>query len=400
MWAYLLGWISGYVILQIYGENKERFLNLALQKGIEIYDINWLSDEVVEAKVNYHQIGALRKIGRVTHCPFKIRTKKGLPFCYQHMKRRKMLAVGLLLFCAGFFALSSLSFAVKVVPQEELVTLDVNEVAEKAAVLGVKPGAWISRLDFTAIEKQLKKEIPELSWVAIERRGTLLKILVAEREIYPEEENQATIGAIWSDRDALVESVLIKHGQAMVQRGDTVTDGQLLVAPLADGRADAIIQARVWYEGYGEGALREAVTKSLGEAKSRYYLTNQTGTEKLWLWGSDTDQLFAAAATNSEDIILTKQSYQPELWPGLTLPFVITKEMAQPQLMLYQDNTETVAKEKALQQAKDSLEQQTGPNCQLLQEEVDYQYLEEKGVWSVRVRWECLEEIGVRHRTE
>ena len=39
MLNYFIGWLKGYIVITILGKNKERFLNLALQQNIDIYDV-------------------------------------------------------------------------------------------------------------------------------------------------------------------------------------------------------------------------------------------------------------------------------------------------------------------------------------------------------------------------
>ena len=48
MLTMFLSWLRGYVVLHISGGAPERLLNLALQRDIDIYDINWLTDDLLE----------------------------------------------------------------------------------------------------------------------------------------------------------------------------------------------------------------------------------------------------------------------------------------------------------------------------------------------------------------
>ena len=50
MLTMFLSWLRGYVVLHISGGAPERLLNLALQRDIDIYDINWLTDDLLEVK--------------------------------------------------------------------------------------------------------------------------------------------------------------------------------------------------------------------------------------------------------------------------------------------------------------------------------------------------------------
>lgn len=392
MLTMLLSWLRGYVVLHITGANRQdRFLNLALQRDIDIYDINWLSEEILELKAAYGELGRLKKIAKITGCTLKARRSTGLPFVYKYLWRRKSLAVGIILFGLGLFVFSQVIFDVQVVPREELKQLDSDVVLEKAQELGIRPGAFMYNLDTDRLAKIIQADIDELSWVYISRQGTVVNIEIAERSIYPDELENATLGAIWANRDALIEDVLVKHGQPMVSHGDTVRKGTLLVSPLADGRADAIIKARVWYEGYGEGALREKLTREAGLSRFVYYIMR--GENRLTLWDF--------AANKNQSNMQQKVARQE-------LPFNLQEEelkLCQDRLtaesVFWHDNTEEEAKAKAYAQAKSSLEAQLGEAgaYQLLDEQISWQLLS-GGIWAANVRWECLEEIGERSRSQ
>jgi sporulation protein YqfD len=391
---YLWGWIRGYVVITIFGSGKEQFLNLALQQNMDIYDVEWREGEepFIVAKADYHDLGGLRKIAHKTGCRFKLGRRKGLPFFYRYLKKRKMLAVGLVIFCIGLYVLSGFVWFIKVTPQEHIKYLDENQVIAQAEKYGIKKGVWGRNLNFDAVQKQLMIDIPELSWVSIERRGTLINFNVAERDIWTEEEENATVGAIWANRTALIEEVLIKHGQPMVETGQLVQKGALLVSPLADGRADAIIRGRVWYEGYGECAVSQSMDVASGEEKKHIYLLrpNAEGVEasrlKLWGWYKENGEV-------KEKV--ERATVQPRLFADFRLPFSFLVETITPVETVSLENTEAEAKAKALSAARQSLRQQIGENNQLVEETVEYHLKD--GVCCMTVKWECREEIGMRN---
>jgi similar to stage IV sporulation protein len=387
MLTYVLSWLRGYAVLHLSGGRQERFLNLALQRDIDVYDINWLGEDLLEVKADWQELGRLRKIAKITGCEMQIRRSQGLPFACKYLRRRKAFVAGVLVFALGLAALSQLVFAVQVLPQENLEQLAADEVLQRAAEHGVKPGAIFRSLPIDEIEQQLKHEIPELSWVYIERQGVNVNIKVAERSIYPEELENATIGAILANRDALIEDVLIKRGYAEVSHGQTVHKGELLVSPLEDGRADAIIRARVWYEGYGEGVTREEVVEPLGESRFVYRLVGADGGKSLILWGVppvvEGENSGVKSDVSEVNIALRGENFRLQV------------EKLTPQISKFITHSEDEAKAQALEQALSSLREQIGDENKLLNQEVEYVLLD-GDVWAANVRWECIEEIGVR----
>jgi similar to stage IV sporulation protein len=387
---YFIGWLKGYIVITILGKNKERFLNLALQQNIDIYDVEQPEEQsnIIIAKACYRDLRRLRKIARQTHCHFKMGRRRGLPFAYGYMKKRKMLAIGLVIFCIGLYVLSGFVWFVEVTPREKIKYLDENEVISLAEEYGIKRGVWGRDLDFDAVEKELLKEIDELSWISIERKGILINFNVAERGIWTEEENNATMGAIWANRTALLEEVLIKHGQPMVEAGQLVHKGDLLVSPLADGKADAIIRGRVWYEGYGECAMSSEIQKTVEKPKKNIYIMGRDSEKLLKIWGME-------ESSSDGNQKVEKTIIKPRLWQDITLPINFLVETVTPMETVTITMTEGEAKAKALAEARQSLRQQIGENNVLLEETIEYHL--KNGVCTMSVKWECKEEIGMRN---
>ena len=400
MLRYLWGWLCGYVVITVFGKNKEQFLNLALQRNIDIYDIEYkeAAEPLVIAKVSCGDLRFLRTVSRKTGCRFKIGRRYGLPFFCKYLKKRKMLVLGMALFCVGLYVLSGFVWFIEVTPREQVKYLDENEIIALGEQYGIKKGVWGRNLDFDSIQKQMLTDIPELSWIAVERRGILINYNVAERDVWTEEENNATMGAIWANRKALIEEILIKHGTAAAETGQLVQKGDLLVSPLADGRADAIIRGRVWYEGYGECALKEVSQKPDGAAKKYVYLlrSNADGVDPsfLRLWGLgdwNTDE----AGSNGENLLIKTTKAQPCFFGRLTLPITFLVKEITPAKQVVREYTEEEAKSKALAEARKSLRQQIGENNTLIEEKTDYKL--QDGVCRITVKWECKEEIGMRN---
>ena len=153
MLTMFLSWLRGYVVLHISGGAPERLLNLALQRDIDIYDINWLTDDLLEVKAAWRELGQLKKMAKVTGCNLKTRRSQGLPFVYRYLRRRKTLAAGVLLFALGLAGLSQLVFAVRIQPQEQLTQLETETVRLRAAELGLRPGAVWRLLDVDELAK-------------------------------------------------------------------------------------------------------------------------------------------------------------------------------------------------------------------------------------------------------
>lgn len=82
-WSFVIG----YVTLLVEGAGLEKFLNMAVSRGIYLWDIVWLDPQKIRLKVRISAIRALRHIARRTHCRFHIQAKEGLPFTAARFKK-------------------------------------------------------------------------------------------------------------------------------------------------------------------------------------------------------------------------------------------------------------------------------------------------------------------------
>ena len=88
--------MSGYVKIQLEGYFVERFLNLALNQKITIWDIRRMQDGRIIAKVTPKEFKYLRKIARTTNCRVKILKKSGIPFLIIKYRKRKIFVIFIL----------------------------------------------------------------------------------------------------------------------------------------------------------------------------------------------------------------------------------------------------------------------------------------------------------------
>lgn len=272
MWSYL----QGYVVIVVEGKQIEKFINMAVSKGYNLWDIYQPRDNLMLAKVDLGVYPALRHVARACRCRMRIRDKKGLPFMAVKIRRRRMLAVGAFLFFVSLYILSSFIWSVEVTSNRELHLITREQVLEEVSDLGLRRGALRFALDTKEIGESLEKEFPQISWVGVEVRGTKAIVSVVEK-ILPGEESARGPGNIVAQKDGIIKEILVLSGEPKVAAGDTVKKGEILISgviypePLPQEQqqpqeqgdptqeepsqreplyltAKGIVRARIWYE--------------------------------------------------------------------------------------------------------------------------------------------------------
>ncbi|MHB1125791.1 MAG: sporulation protein YqfD [Bacillota bacterium] len=286
--------IWGYVILQVEGPALEKFINLAIERGIHLWDAARLG-KTLRVKVNLGGFWALRHIARKTGCRFSILSKEGLPFFYMRLRRRKMLVLGAVFFLAALYFLASFFWFVEVRTTEDLHYLDKDRILKVARFYGLYSGAVKSKVNLTWVENGIAANLPEVAYVGVKVHGTAATIEVVERKKMPRDYQDKQPAHIVAAKDGVITEILVLAGDGKVNEGDTVRKGQLLISgiiqpPAPDAninpgandppaqhtpertKAKGLVRARVWYQAYGESPVVVAEERMTGESKTAIHI--------------------------------------------------------------------------------------------------------------------------------
>jgi len=279
IWSFL----TGYVSLVVEGKSLEKLINMAVSRGLYLWDVKWLDQDRARVNVRLNAIKSLRHMAR-RKSRFRIVNKAGLPFRIARVKKRKILWVGAVLSVFLVYLMSSFIWFVEVEGNKSLPAEKVISAAEHA---GLGMGTLKLGLDKDKIERYIKNAVPEVAWVGVRITGTKALIEIAEKVLIPPVDNSPADVA--AERDGLVQQLLVLNGKAVVNEGDMVKQGDVLITgvikpelkpeeeqspetpgqrvtpePIKFVRAKGIVRAKVWYDGYGECRLVDAGTKRTG----------------------------------------------------------------------------------------------------------------------------------------
>ncbi len=261
-----LDYLGGIVTVRIRGPYPEKIINLALSRGLYLADIK-RDGQGISFTMRRTGYRPLENIAEQFGYEIEVVTQKGLPFYRRVIKQRWMLFVGSLIFILGLYILSSFVWFFDI---RGTNTVKAEVVAQSAARFGLQRWAFKGSLDKIRIEEGILREIPELSYVEVNIKGVRATIKVVEK-VLPGEQFTGPCNLV-AAKGGVVEEVMALDGTVVVQKGDTVGVGTVLISGtiIPEGeypeglspsprlvRAQGTVKARVWYEGYGEHPLVE-----------------------------------------------------------------------------------------------------------------------------------------------
>ena len=221
--------LKGYVKIKAEGKSPERFMNLCNAHKILLWDVE-VCGMIYEMKVSAADYKRLRPFVKKTGTKLTILNKYGLPFFIHRFRKRRMFFSGLCI-CTAFVYLMSLFLWN--IHFEGNITQSTEQLIDYLETMGVKHGTQKSKIVCEDIERNLRKEYPNMLWVSAEIRGTRMIIQIKENEdkdiLSKIEEKDETPVSIAAQEDGVIESMIVRAGTPVVSIGDEVKKGQILV---------------------------------------------------------------------------------------------------------------------------------------------------------------------------
>ncbi len=161
--------------------------------------------------------------------PFEAGDPLGLYGIYKKTKHKKAILLGILLSVIMMICFGNLVWDVRVEGNSKIPDIKIIEGLEKS---GLKVGDVFLLTDRSKTEQSFLSSNPEISWININKRGTVAYITVIENENTGHESEVPREGYsnIVAQYDSVIEEISVKRGYALVKAGDTVKKGDILIS--------------------------------------------------------------------------------------------------------------------------------------------------------------------------
>ena len=383
IWNYFLG----YLVIRVDGLSLEKFINLCVSRGVKLWGIKRISYTSLTAKIGIKDFRALPPIVRIVRCKVKITEKRGFPFLAYRFRHRKMLIVGMAIFLVALYGLSSFVWVVEV---EGAIKIDEEIVYNLLEQKGVKPGVYKGKLNLWEIENEMLIEIPEISWISIELKGTKAIARVVEGVKPPILIDTSTPCNVIASKDGIIDQLIVMEGEAQVEVGDTVTKGKLLVSGIIDHddaqviryvHARANIFARTWYEGKGQVSF-----DSVSKIRTGRKVTHKLLETKNW-----------EVNINNKEIPFAEYEIEERKEPLLGIDIIaglswVVRDYYEVEINSSGDKNE-LAKTKASEKAMEDALKNIPKGAKIIDKKFKYDIIKDKGYEAI-VYVEVLEDIA------
>lgn len=299
----LIRFIRGYVTFKIVGRFPERFINLAIKRGIGVFDAVPQNDSI-SASMLVSDYKAVRPVARRCSVRLKIQSRHGLPFITYKFRNRWGIVAGAAVFLTVALLMQNFVWSIEV---NGIKTLSETKFMSTLRETGFSEGRFKGTLDLHKIERELLLEYKEIGWISINLMGTHAEIEVKEKVLVPQKEYSSDYCNIISSADGIILSENIKRGTSEVKVGSAVSKGQLLVSSIFENSlgdlkfvdADAEVIASTQY----------TFTATCDEAVCFYEPVNKDMRSSIGIFFADFPVTYTAETPFFSSYVESKQVY-------------------------------------------------------------------------------------------
>ena len=288
--------IIGVETVHFSARERRVYSALLMRAGILAADTENLDDGGLSVSLRRRDLRRLRAMAAQRGLPIPVSiSQTGLPRLAAYLKMRPGLPIGITLAVLIWVISTCFVWRVDVVCLDNAQGtaardfVDVEEVRDSLAEMGVCAGMFLPGMDARRLENRFLIGREDVSWIAINRCGTVLSVEVrpahtASRDQEPSldaQEDEYLYGTnLVADADGRVLSFSVRGGQPVVTAEQFVLRGELLASGIytsetgdaVGGRAHGEVLAQTVRILTAEIPLHENVAETTGTARTTYTL--------------------------------------------------------------------------------------------------------------------------------
>lgn len=231
----------GYLYVRMTGYSPERFFNLCGNAGIILWELHREETGYVFC-ISLRAFRRLKPMLRKSGTQIRILKRVGLPFLLFRYRKHRFFAIGILAAFLFLMVMSRFVWSVEISGNHQYsAQLLTKFLAEEQIGYGVRK----REIDCENAEVLLRNHFPDITWVSVRLSGTKLYVAVQERLPAGNagEESALVASDLVTEVAGEVTSVLVRRGTALVQAGDEVEAGTVVVSgmiPIQDDSGETV----------------------------------------------------------------------------------------------------------------------------------------------------------------
>ncbi len=386
----LIGYLLGYVTIEIEGYFIERFMNICNSQKIFLWNLKRPKTTIMKVNVSIQDFKKLKPIAKKTKCRVKICDKKGIPFFFHRYKKRKIFLILCILAIIAILSLSNFIWNIEITGTNKI---NKQEIEQLLAENDFKPGKCKIGLSTKGIIDQIRLIREDIAWVGIEIKGTNAIVKIVEADLKPDIIPENEYCNIVATKEGMIVKVSAQNGTPVVKEGDIVTKGSTLIGGWLEGKYTGMryvhamgeVQAKVWYSEKVKIDLNQTQKEKTGNEEKKYSVKINNFEINLPKGVSKFENYDTIEAVKK--LRLFSDFYLP-----IEIHETIYQEYQNKQVSYSMEEAKKIATEEAMKKLDEQIEDKDSILDKKVQENVTEEYVE------VEVIYEVLENIGTKEK--
>jgi len=267
--------VKGKCKVELNGAYPENLLNACALNGLEIWDLRCVDRYRLSFLVYENDVETLKKLAEKSMCDITVQAVSGGSRLKGFVKRHMVLFIGLaivllLLVLSGFFI-----WDMEVYGNDKLSD---GEILRALADCGVDCGTFWPGMDKELLRSEMLLRLPELAWMTVNVNSSRASVVVSERLEKPEIYVESDSADLIAKNTGIIKNISALNGKLMVEAGQAVTEGEVLVSGIMDSisseprfvRAQGEVIAGTWHEKHSVSPSEHAGKKPSAKARLRF----------------------------------------------------------------------------------------------------------------------------------
>ena len=265
----MISYIRGYYVITIEGIDTEAFLNYLIRNKIYVYNVSRVNKTKIEFSINREDYKKLKSIYKSSKYNIKIKQKTGVPFVAKRIYKYRGMVI-----CAAISLIILMCTSQFVTDVYVTVPEGINKQSIEKALYneGVKPGVYKKSIDRKKVRDKIMAKFDCVAYVSINVKGTNIIVNVTKKDESQNSDDNSNYCNIIATKDGIIEKVVARSGTAIVEEGDIVKKGDVLING-ANTTALPEVWATTFYEGKDSSNYIDVKKQKTGNKKNVYTIS-------------------------------------------------------------------------------------------------------------------------------
>ena len=265
----MISFIRGYYTVTVEGLDTESFLNYLIRNKIYVYNVNRMEKSKIQFNIDRNNYKKLKKIHRSNKFKIKVKKQTGIPFIAKRIYTYRGMVICAIISLIILMSTSQFVTDVYITAPEGI---DKTALKKELYIQGVKPGVYKKRIDRKIVRENIMGKFKQIAYVSINVKGTNIFVNITKKDESQNSDENSNYCNIIAQKDGIIEKIVPRSGEAIVQEGDIVKKGDVLING-ANTTAQPEVWAMTFYEAKKTSNYIDIKNQRTGNKKNVYTIS-------------------------------------------------------------------------------------------------------------------------------